>query len=223
MKMEKEKLRKDYFIDPSFMIYQDPAHFCFNTDTRLLAQFMTIRKNETVIDIGTNNGVLMVYAAKAFPLKKIIGVEVLEPSSRIARLNAEMFIDKEWEVINLPIQDVSMDPVDVILSNPPFFEVSEMHPNTKLDMRAYGRFEINCTLNDLVSHASRLLRSNGRFYFVHRPDRLSDIIQCLKEYRFSIKNLQIAYDHRNNEAKSVLIEAIKEGNTKMKVGPCIWI
>ena len=41
-------LRLDYLVDPSIQLYQDPNHFCLNTDTRLLAQFMRIKKGESV-------------------------------------------------------------------------------------------------------------------------------------------------------------------------------
>lgn len=56
------QLRQDWFLDPDRRIWQHPDHFRFNTDTALLAEFMEIRPQESVIDIGTNNGVLLVYA-----------------------------------------------------------------------------------------------------------------------------------------------------------------
>ena len=50
------KLRKDYFLDESMILFQDEDHFHFNTDTKLLAKFMRLKKDETILDIGTNNG-----------------------------------------------------------------------------------------------------------------------------------------------------------------------
>ena len=38
--------------------YQDSEHFRFNTDTKLLAQFVRLKKQERILDIGTNNGAL---------------------------------------------------------------------------------------------------------------------------------------------------------------------
>ena len=218
--MNKDLLRLDYFIDPSIPIYQHPDHFRFNTDTKLLAQFMKVKKNETVLDIGTNNGALLLYADH-FDVKKLIGVEVLEDSCQIARLNAESFIKHDCSIIHSSIQDLDVDLVDVIISNPPFFTEKETHPNTVMDMRQLGRVEVNCDLDDLCKHANRLLKSRGRFYFVHRPDRIHEIALVLAKYNFAMKTLQFAYDPRNDAVKSVLIEAVKEANCRCCVLPMV--
>lgn len=218
--MNKENLRLDYFIDPSISIYQHPEHFHFNTDTKLLAQFMKIRKGDTVLDIGTNNGALLLYADR-YDVSKLIGVEVLEESSQIAQLNADCFIHHSCQIIHAPIQEVNVDLVDVIVSNPPFFTEKETHPNIVMDMRQLGRVEVHCDLDDLCKHANRLLKSNGRFYFVHRPDRIHEIMDALTKYHFSAKTLQFAYDARNDAVKSVLIEAVKEAKCRCKVLPMV--
>ena len=218
--MIKENLRLDYFIDPSIPIYQHSSHFRFNTDTKLLAQFMKIKKGETVLDIGTNNAALLLYADR-YDVKKLIGVEILEESSQIAKLNAESFIQHPYEIFNSPIQDVKTDLVDVIISNPPFFTEKETHPDTIMNMRQLGRVEIHCDLDDLCKHASRLLKSHGRFYFVHRPDRIHEIAIALDRYNLSIKTMQFAYDPRNDAVKSVLIEAIKDTKGRCQVLPMV--
>lgn len=89
--------------------------------------------------------------------------------------------------------------------------------------RHLGRMEENLTLEELVLHANRLLKSYGRFYFVHRPNRLNEINKVLYENHFSIRNIQFAYDHRDNKVKSVLVEAIKESNCDMNVLEPIYI
>ena len=55
-------MRKDYFLREDLVLYQDQDAFCFNTDTKFLAHFMELRKNEVVLDIGTNNGALLLAA-----------------------------------------------------------------------------------------------------------------------------------------------------------------
>ena len=204
-------LRKDYLLDESMVLYQDEDHFHFNTDTKLLAQFMRIKRGDTVLDIGTNNGALLL-AADRYPVKKLIGVEVLEESSKVAQLNADTFFQHPYEIINQRIQDVDLDAVDVIICNPPFFSKKETNPNVEMTMRQLGRIEENLTLEELVFHANRLLKTKGRFYFVHRFNRLNDIFKELEKNKFSVRDFRIAYDHRDQLAKSVLIEAIKESH-----------
>ena len=207
-------LRLDYFIRQDFKLYQHKEHFHFNTDTRLLANFLKVNDQETVLDIGTNNGALLLWVDQ-FEVKKLYGVEVLKEAYDIARLNADTFFQHEHEIIHAPIQEVNVESVDVIISNPPFFTQKETHPNVKMDMRQLGRIEINLTLDELIKHANRLLKSNGRFYFVHRPNRFNDICKVLYKYHFQIQSMQVAYDQ--NVAKSLLIEARKESGCDCKI------
>lgn len=215
-------LTLDYFIHEDLKLYQDPEHFRFNTDTKLLAQFVHLKKQERILDIGTNNGALLVYFDQ-FNVKELVGVEVLEETSKVAQKNADTFIEHPVKIVNQPIQEYSDELFDVIVSNPPYFKVDANKQPEHLNFRHLGRMEENLTLEQLVFHANRLLKSYGRFYMVHRPNRLNEINQVLYKNNFSIRNLQFAYDHRDNKVKSVLIEAIKESNCDMSVLEPIYI
>ena len=157
-----------------------------------------------------------------YDVKKLIGIEVLKEAYEIAVLNKNKFIKHDCELINKPIQDVEIEDVDVVISNPPFFTQKETHPDVKIDMRQLGRIEINLTLEELIKHANRILKSNGRFYFVHRPSRTQEILCTLSKYSFCAKHIAFAYD-KNKECKSVLIEAIKEGHCNCQILPPIEI
>ena len=209
-------IRKDYFIHKEIPIYQCKDHFCFNTDTKCLASFLKVKKNETIMDVGTNNGALLVWMDQ-FDCKELIGVEVLKDSYQVACKNRDEFIQHPCTLIHSPIQNVDIAPVDVIVSNPPFFPKKDTNENTIMTMRQLGRVEENLTLEELVFHVSRLLKSNGRFYFVHRPSRLNDIFQELLKNNFHVKTIQMVEDHRDHEVKSVLIEAIKESNCQCNI------
>ncbi|MBB5185330.1 tRNA1(Val) A37 N6-methylase TrmN6 [Faecalicoccus acidiformans] len=213
------KLQLDYFIDPENKIYQHPEHFHFNTDSKLLANFMKIKPNERVLDIGCNNGALLSICDRE-EVSELVGVEILKEPCEVARKNASSF-KHPVQIIHSSIMDFHDQPFDVIISNPPFFPVQSTHEQTKIDLRQLGRIEINLTLQQLIQCVSRLLKSNGRFYFVHRPNRLNEIAQTLYQYHMQMKTIQFAYDQ--NIVKSVLIEAIKESNCDCKVLQPIFI
>lgn len=215
-------LKLDYFIDENIQLYQDDEHFRFNTDTKLLAKFVRLKKQERVLDIGTNNAAILVYLDH-FNVKELVGVEVLEETSKLAQKNADTFIKHPCKIVNLPIQEYEDDLFDVVVSNPPYFKLNANQKPETLTYRHLGRMEENLTLEELMLHANRLLKSYGRFYFVHRPNRLNEINKVLYENHFSIRNIQFAYDHRDNKVKSVLVEAIKESNCDMNVLEPIYI
>ena len=53
----------DYIPHSTLKLIQD-KRYKMSSDTIHLAQFLRIRKNDKIIDVGTNNGVLALYASK---------------------------------------------------------------------------------------------------------------------------------------------------------------
>ena len=71
-------ITKDYLpAHPEITVYQDDEMFRINTDTMVLGNFMEILHKDVVLDMGTNNGGLLLYASLSKP-KKLIGLEINE-------------------------------------------------------------------------------------------------------------------------------------------------
>ena len=105
---------------------------------------------------------------------------------------------------------------EVITTNPPY--MIGQHGLTNPHMpKAIARHEILCTLEDVVSQASKLLGDRGRFYMVHRPFRLTEIMQVLTKYKLEPKRMQLVYPYIDREPNMVLIEALKGGNSRITV------
>ena len=49
----------DYLPNTDIYLYQDKDMFRINSDTRYLGEFLNIKKEESILDIGTNNGALL--------------------------------------------------------------------------------------------------------------------------------------------------------------------
>ena len=209
-------LTLDYFMDENLKLYQDKEHFRFNTDTKLLAKFVHLKKQERILDIGTNNAALLVYFDQ-FNVKELVGVEILEETSKVAQKNADMFIKHPVKIVNQPIQRYEDDLFDVIVSNPPYFKMDANQLPEQLNFRHLGRMEENLTLEQLVFHANRLLKSYGRFYMVHRPFRLPEIMAKMCNYGLEPKRMRLVYPYVDKEPNMVLIEGRKGGNPRMTV------
>ena len=65
---------------------------------------------------------------------------------------------------------------------------------------AIARHEIKCTLEDVTNQAKGLLKNNGRLYMVHRPHRLSEIMQLLKNYKLEPKRLRLVHPYKDKDA-----------------------
>ncbi|MEG2706922.1 MAG: methyltransferase domain-containing protein [Erysipelotrichaceae bacterium] len=208
------KLTYDYLNHEDFRILQDDSMFHFNSDTAHLAHFMKIKTSDDVLDIGTNNGALLLYAAR-FTKKRLVGVEIQEKAAQLAQINMEMHEIKDFNIVTCDIKDYPKDQFNVIICNPPYFKLSEqiIEPTSK----QIARHELYLDLDTLLKQFERLCSDSGRIYFVHRGDRLAEIIEKLHNVHIEVKTLQIIYDENKEEARGILIEAIKQAKPGIKI------
>ena len=83
--------------------------------------------------------------------------------------------------------------------------------------KAIARHEVLCTLEDVISQAAGLLMPGGRFYMVHRPFRLAEIMTGLCAHGLEPKRMQLVYPYVDREPNMVLLEAVKGGRPRITV------
>ena len=105
---------------------------------------------------------------------------------------------------------------DVITCNPPYMIGAHGLKNPE-DAKAIARHEILCTLEDVISQAAKLLVPGGRFFLVHRPFRLAEIIVTLTKYRLEPKRMRLVYPFADKDPNMVLLEAVRGGRPRMTV------
>lgn len=206
----------DYLPNTDIYYYQHPDMFHVNTDTALLGSFMNIRKKDVVMDIGTNNGALLLYAMKHQP-KQLIGVEVSKEACELARINLDHHKQFDAKIIQADILQLQHDPVSCIVCNPPYFKVSDPNQINDNEHLSRARHETNLSLDVLIPKISSLLQDRGRLYMVHRADRLMDLVVLCRSHQMEIKKIQLVYDEAKDDARSVLIEAMKNGKVHCRI------
>ena len=80
-----------------------------------------------------------------------------------------------------------------------------------------ARHETLCTLEDVISQAAKVLKPRGRFYMVHRPFRLAEIMSVMVKYRIEPKRMRLVHPYVDKEPNMVLIEGMRGGNSRMTV------
>ena len=85
------------------------------------------------------------------------------------------------------------------------------------EAKAIARHEILCTLDDVLRESSRLLRPKGRFYMVHRPFRLAEIMNKMIRYGLEPKRMQLVYPFVDKEPNMALLEGLRGGNSRLQV------
>lgn len=217
-----ENLSYDFLADSDIYVYQRKDMFRINTDTSLLAKFMTIKKGECVLDVGTNNGALLLAANRKQP-SFMYGIDIQEEAIELARYNMQQQHIENVELICEDFKTASLPKVQVILCNPPYFKIHDGANLNESETLRKARHETYLELSQLCQKVSSLLDEKGRFYLVHRANRIAEIICELRKNRLEIRTLQFVYDEQKEEAITVLIEAVKDGKVNAHVANGIYV
>ncbi|MBO5459884.1 MAG: tRNA1(Val) (adenine(37)-N6)-methyltransferase [Lachnospira sp.] len=203
-----------------YRIIQNKNCFCFGMDAVLLSSFAKAEKGERVLDLGTGNGVIPILMQAKNPGAFFSGLEIQEVSADLARRSVELNgIGEYVNIVQGDIKEASAifggASFNVVTTNPPY--MNENHGIVNPDSaKAIARHELLCTLEDVVREASKCLKMRGRFYMVHRPQRLVEIFDTMTRYHLEPKRMRMIHPHEDKEANMVLIEAVKGGRTLLK-------
>ena len=104
--------------------------------------------------------------------------------------------------------------MNIVTVNPPYMK-SGLRNQT--DRKLISRHEVLCTLEDVCAAAAFTLKSNGRLFMVHRPNRLADIFCALRAEHLEPKRMRLVYPYLESEPNMVLIEAVKGGKSQLTV------
>lgn len=208
-------------LQNGYYVIQNPEKFCFGMDAVLLSGFAKIKKGQRVLDMGTGTGIIPVLLRAKTPGEHFTGLEIQEECAEMARRsvtynNLEQDIDIVCGDIKEAAEIFGAASFHAVTCNPPYMIGQHGLQNPYMP-KAIARHEILCTLEDVVSQASRVLKDRGHFYIVHRPFRLAEIFQVLTKYKLEPKRMQLVYPFADREPNMVLIEALKGGNSRITV------
>lgn len=204
-----------------YQIIQNKEKFCFGMDAVLLSGFAEVRRGETALDMGTGTGIIPILLEAKTEGKHFSALEIQAESADMARRSVALNgLTEKIDIVDGDIKEASKifgkSVFDVVTSNPPYMNENHGLKNPNLP-KAIARHEVLCTLDDVVREAAAVLRPGGRFYLVHRPHRLIEIISKLTEYKLEPKRMKFVHPYRDREANMVLIEAVRGGKSMVKL------
>lgn len=204
------------------VIYQNSEWFMFSLDSVILANFVNIKPNDKrIVDLAAGNAaisMLMTYRTNA-------NIWAIELQKEIYELGCKSIVANEMEeqinLINGDIRNIESyyksEFFDVVVCNPPFFKTtSERHLN-ECDIKRIARHEITLNLDQLFCGVRYILKNKGTFAMVHRPDRLVEIVDKMREYGIEPKRIQFIYPKVGKDSNILLIEGVKNGGVGLKV------
>ena len=208
-------------------LIQNPAGFCFGVDAVFLSDFVKVKPGETVLDLGTGNGIIPILLSAKTGGKKFTGLEIQENTADMARRSvAYNHLEERVDIVTGDIKEAAeiFKPAffDVITTNPPYM-LSQHGLRNPDDAKAIARHEVLCTLDDILRESMRLLQDKGRFYMIHRPFRLTEIMIKMNHYKIEPKRIQFIHPYIDKEPVLVLIEGVRGARPRVTVEPPIII
>jgi tRNA1Val (adenine37-N6)-methyltransferase len=223
----RENERVDDLQYKGLKLIQKKDGFCFGIDAVLLSNFAQVPKNGSVIDLGTGTGIIAVLLAAKKEPGKVVGLEIqpemAEMASRSIRLNG---LDEKVSIVQGDIKDAvrmfGASSFDSVVTNPPYMEKGGGLLNPA-DAKAIARHEILCTLEDVISAAARILKPGGKFSMVHRPQRLADIICCMRSHSIEPKQLRLVHPSPGKKPNLLLISGTRNGNAELRIQEPLYV
>ena len=208
-------------------LIQDPEKFCFGVDAVFLSDFVRVRPGESVLDLGTGNGIIPVLLSAKTEARHITGLEIQADTAEMARRSVEHnHLEDRIDIVTGDIKEAAelFRPAffDVITTNPPYMLADHGIRNPD-DAKAVARHEILCTLDDILRESMRLMQDKSRFYMIHRPFRLTEIMIKMHEYKIEPKRIRFIHPYIDKEPTMVLIEGVRGAKPRVTVEPPLII
>lgn len=223
--MMENNLREGERIDElqrnGYVIIQNPKRFCFGMDAVLLSGFANVKTGERALDLGTGTGIIPILLEAKTEGRHFTGLEIQPESADMARRSVALnHLESVIDIVTGDIKDASSyfgaSSFDVITTNPPYM-IGKHGLRNEQDAKAVARHEVLCTLDDILRESARLLVPKGRFYMVHRPFRLAEIMCKMTAHGIEPKRMRLVYPYIDREPNMVLIEGLRGGKSRITV------
>lgn len=204
-----------------YRIIQNPKRFCFGMDAVLLSGFVQVKPGERVLDLGTGTGIIPILLEAKTEGMHFTGLEIQPESADMARRSVLLnHLETKIDIVTGDIKDASTrfgaSSFDVVTTNPPYM-ISDHGLKNMQNAKTIARHEVLCSLEDIVRESARLLPPKGRFYMVHRPFRLSEIMCVMTKYGIEPKRMKLVHPYADREPNMVLLEGLRGGKKRLTV------
>src|SRR4030043_2430170 len=128
----------DTFFNGKLQILQKKKGYRFSVDAILLSQFIRIRKNEKVIDLGTGCGILPLLLSQTTKAHFFVGAEIQKGLAECAKKNVILnHLGHRISILHQDFRELKATfpsgNFDVVISNPPYrqYRTGRINPTTE--------------------------------------------------------------------------------------------
>ncbi|MGD0276215.1 MAG: tRNA1(Val) (adenine(37)-N6)-methyltransferase, partial [Syntrophales bacterium] len=217
----------DAILGGSLKIIQKKRGYRFSIDAFLLADFISLKKGDRILDLGTGSGIVGMLLCRHDDCSEVVGIEIQEAladaAQRSIRLNR---LEDRMRIIHDDLRRIRKiipaSSFNVVIANPPYRKIRSGRINPDRQ-KAVARHEITGTLHDFMKAASYALNNNGRIYAIYPATRLAELLQTMRKHGMEPKQLRIVHSYKDTEGEFVLIAGVKGAKEAMEIMPPLII
>lgn len=214
-------------LQNGYYIIQKEKAFRFGVDAVLLSDFAQVKKSDSVLELGTGTGVISILLYAKKKPKSITAIEISEDMTEMAKRSVEY--NKLCDYIKVFKMDLKEAPVflgkgkyNAVVTNPPYIKADSgiISPD---ENQASARFEIHCTLQDIIDASYELLAPGGKLSMVHRTDRIVDILYMMRNKGLEPKRIRLIHSSPGKRPHLLLVEGVRGGKPELKFMEPLYI
>lgn len=214
-------MRTETFMLGNIKMYVSEDHR-FGTDAFLLAYYAGVRPDSIVCDLCTGCGIIPLIFCKNVRPHLVYAVDIQEEAvSLLQRTVTENGLENVVQPIQADLRDmpqslIAYETVDIVTANPPYM-ISGSGFEKLSRPQAIARHELMCNIDDVCRAAGKLLKYGGTLKMCNRPERLSDVINAMRENKIEPKSITFVHNSILDRPWLFLISGKKGGKSGMIV------
>ena len=214
----------DSFLNGTLQIIQSRQGYRFSVDALLLAEFVSIRSDDVIVDLGAGCGIISLFLAVKRKVGFIVGLELQEELASQAQRNIALNkLEKKIAIIRGDLRHLPMGPAfaHVVVCNPPYRRQKSGRINPDFS-KAIARHELSIKVDDILAAGKALLKPGGRLALIYPANRLVEIFAKMRIQEVEPKRLQIVFPNSSSYAKLAMIEGRLLGKSGLKILPPLF-
>lgn len=209
-------LTQDAFLGGMVQLFQPRKGYRAGVDPVLLAASVPAVSGQSVLDLGCGVGAAALCLGARVSGLTLTGVEIQADYARLAERNGAGALEVVVADLNDLPPDLRERQFDHILANPPYFNREAGHAGE--DLGRETALAENTPLSGWIKVAAKRVKPKGLVHFIHRAERIPQILRELPKYMGSIEILPIS-PRTGRLTELAIIRARKNGRADFRLYP----
>ena len=218
MSTDDDSLTCDAFLGGRLHLWQPRGGYRAGIDPVLLAASVPARAGERVLELGCGVGTAILCLGTRVSGLSLTAVELQPHLADLARRNG----GETLKVVTADLDDLPLDlrqrQFDHVLANPPYYDRAASKPSDDAAREAAHGEDV--PLARWVKVAAKRLAPKGQAHFIHRAERLPDLIRALPDDLGSVEVLPIAA-RAGRAPDRIILRARKNGRGAFRLHPAL--